>query len=56
MTDANLPLGYLRPGFFLGGPTKLDRAAAQKALGLSTVEAARGVYSNVCKKRGRVKR
>jgi 5-oxoprolinase (ATP-hydrolysing) len=55
VTDANLLLGYLDPGFFLGGRMALDRAAADRAfgrvarpLGLSTVEAAWGVYSIVC--------
>ena len=51
VTDANLALGYLDPGNFLGGEAKLDRDLAEKALaqhigeplGLSTVEAAHGV-------------
>ncbi|MBI1775424.1 MAG: hydantoinase/oxoprolinase family protein [Proteobacteria bacterium] len=34
VTDANLVLGYLDPGNFLGGRTKLDRAAAEKAVGV----------------------
>jgi len=55
VTDANLLLGYLDPGFFLGGRMALDRGAAEAALGqvarplgLSTVEVAWGVYSIVC--------
>src|SRR6516165_10506762 len=55
VTDANLLLGYLDPGFFLGGRMALDRTAAESALGhvarplgLSAVEAAWGVYSIVC--------
>ena len=51
-TDADLVLGYLDPDFFAGGKMKLDKAAAEKAietdiakpLGLSTVEAAAGMY------------
>ncbi len=31
LTDANLLLGYLDPGFFLGGAMKLDRAGAERA-------------------------
>jgi 5-oxoprolinase (ATP-hydrolysing)/N-methylhydantoinase A len=55
VTDANLKLGYLDPGFFLGGRMLLDPDAAARALdrvavplGLSTVEAAWGIYSIVC--------
>ena len=55
VTDANLKLGYLDPGFFLGGRMMLDPDAAERALdrvavplGLSTVEAAWGIYSIVC--------
>ena len=47
VTDANLLLGYLDPGYFLGGRMALDRAAAESAmtalaaeLGLSVEEAA----------------
>ena len=29
MTDANLVLGYLDPGFFLGGRMRLDLGAAR---------------------------
>ena len=54
VTDANLLLGYLDPGYFLGGRMALDRAAAQSAmaalgaeLGLSAEEAAWGVYDLV---------
>ena len=32
LTDANLLLGYLDPGFFLGGKMALDRAAAERVL------------------------
>jgi N-methylhydantoinase A len=31
LTDANLLLGYLDPGFFLGGAMQLDRAGAERA-------------------------
>ena len=55
VTDANLVLGYLDPGFFLGGRMALDADAAARTvdrvgvpLGLSTVEAAWGIYSIVC--------
>jgi len=55
VTDASLVLGYLDPGFFLGGRMTLDRDAAARALdrvavplGLSPVEAAWGIYSIVC--------
>ncbi|MSO54924.1 MAG: methylhydantoinase [Rhodospirillales bacterium] len=55
VTDANLMLGYLDPGFFLGGRMKLDRSAAERAvasvakpLKLSTIEAAWGIYNIVC--------
>ena len=51
VTDANLILGYLNPGFFLGGRIKLDRGLSEKAmeklarpLGLNIVEAAAAVY------------
>ncbi|HJQ55536.1 MAG TPA: hydantoinase/oxoprolinase family protein [Vineibacter sp.] len=33
VTDADLALGYLDAGFFLGGEMKIDRAAADAALG-----------------------
>jgi len=32
LTDANLILGYLDPGFFLGGAMSLDKAAAARAI------------------------
>ncbi len=51
VTDANLALGYLDAGNFLGGEAKLDLQISEQALdenvagplGLSTVEAAHGV-------------
>jgi 5-oxoprolinase (ATP-hydrolysing) len=55
VTDANLVLGYLDPGFFLGGRMALDPDAAAhaidrvaKPLGRSAVEVAWGIYSIVC--------
>ncbi|MDP6428202.1 MAG: hydantoinase/oxoprolinase family protein [Rhodospirillales bacterium] len=55
-TDANLVLGYLNPDFFAGGQIKLDVDAARKAidthigkpLGLSTIDAAAGMYRIAC--------
>ncbi len=54
VTDANLVLGYLDPGNFLGGRKALDRAAAERAvaslaerLGLSAVDCAAGVHALV---------
>ena len=54
VTDANLLLGYLDPGYFLGGRMALDAAAARSAmqglaarLGLSVAEAAWGIYDLV---------
>ncbi|MFN8927721.1 MAG: hydantoinase B/oxoprolinase family protein [Rhodospirillales bacterium] len=54
VTDANLVLGYLDPGFFLGGRMSLDLAAARDAvgtlaapLGLSVEAAAWGIYKVV---------
>ena len=52
LTDANLVLGYLDPGFFLGGRMRLDRDAAESAvaagigapLGLDTARAAWGIH------------
>jgi N-methylhydantoinase A/oxoprolinase/acetone carboxylase beta subunit len=51
VTDANLVLGYLNPGFFLGGRMTLDVAAAEAALAplaqqleRSIPEAAYGIY------------
>lgn len=51
ITDANLVLGYLNPGYFLGGGMKLSTDAAVDAirttcaepLGLTVEEAARGI-------------
>ena len=56
VTDASLALGYLDPANFLGGRASLDPDAAERALtkdvgaplGLSSVEAAFGVYKVVC--------
>lgn len=54
VTDANLLLGFLNPGYFLGGDMQLDVAAAEHALariarplGLSPVEAAWGIHQLV---------
>jgi N-methylhydantoinase A len=52
LTDANLVLGYLDAGFFLGGAMRLDRAAAETAiereiaspLRLETLRAAWGMH------------
>jgi len=51
VTDADLVLGYLDPGFFLGGTMALDIAAARRAisrlgddLGLSMLEAAAAIH------------
>src|SRR5439155_2091234 len=51
VTDANLVLGYLDPGNFLGGRTRLDRAAAERAvdrvaqaLGTERILAADGIH------------
>ncbi|MGD0948207.1 MAG: hydantoinase/oxoprolinase family protein [Candidatus Binatia bacterium] len=52
VTDANLVLGYLDADYFLGGEIPLDRQASEQAirekvakpLGLSTVEAAMGIF------------
>ena len=51
VTDANLALGYLDPGNFLGGSAKLDVSLAEQAVGehvaqptgLSMIEAAEGI-------------
>lgn len=55
VTDANLLLGYLDPGYFLGGRMTLDQDAAKTAiagladkLGLSTMLTAWGIYDLVC--------
>ena len=52
VTDANLYLGRLDPGYFLGGRMSLDQAAAERALesvagqvGLSTVGLAEGMLA-----------
>ncbi|MBI4278834.1 MAG: hydantoinase/oxoprolinase family protein, partial [Armatimonadetes bacterium] len=55
VTDANLVLGYLDPGYFLGGTMRLDTDAARdavatrvaKPLDLDLVRAARGIYEVV---------
>ncbi|AGK53604.1 hydantoinase/oxoprolinase family protein [Bacillus sp. 1NLA3E] len=55
VTDANLVLGYLNPGYFLGGKMKLDLEAARRAiktqvadkLGISVEEAAQGIIDMV---------
>jgi N-methylhydantoinase A len=52
LTDANLALGYLDAGFFLGGKMRLDVAAAERAiaehvakpLGVETLRAAFGIH------------
>ncbi|MFI5587833.1 hydantoinase/oxoprolinase family protein [Amycolatopsis sp. NPDC051758] len=55
VTDADLVLGYLDPGYFLGGDMRLDREAARNAireriaepLGVSVEEAAWGIHTSV---------
>lgn len=54
VTDADLVLGYLDPGYFLGGGMKLDVSAAREAisriagpLGVSVEEAAWGIHTSV---------
>jgi N-methylhydantoinase A len=55
LTDANLVLGYLDAGFFLGGAMALDRSAAEaairdgvaKPLGLDTLRTAWGIHDIV---------
>jgi N-methylhydantoinase A len=54
VTDANVLLGYLNPSNFLGGRTRLDAAAAERAvdlvgerLGVSRLTAARGIHEVV---------
>jgi N-methylhydantoinase A len=54
VTDADLVLGYLDPGFFLGGRMSLDRAAAERAiapvgerLGMDVTAAAWGIHQVV---------
>ena len=55
VTDACLALGYFDPDYFLGGTMPLEALAAEKtleelgeSLGLSSTEAAWGVYGVVC--------
>ena len=55
VTDAILTLGYLDPGYFLGGEMALDTGAAETAitglgagLGLGPAETAWGIYDLVC--------
>jgi N-methylhydantoinase A/oxoprolinase/acetone carboxylase beta subunit len=54
VTDADLLLGYLNPGYFLGGAMVLDRGAAESStaqlgqrLGLSVVETAWAIHNLV---------
>ncbi|MGZ5829908.1 MAG: hydantoinase/oxoprolinase family protein [Xanthobacteraceae bacterium] len=55
VTDANVVLGYIDPGYFLGGEISLDRAAALRAieqkvakhLGTDAAEAAYSIYDVV---------
>jgi N-methylhydantoinase A len=55
VTDADLVLGYLNPGYFLGGEMPLDRAAAERAIetkvaapsGLDAAAAAAGIFGVV---------
>lgn len=55
VTDANLVLGYLNPNNFLGGRMKVYKEKSEEAimakigrpLGLSLIEAARGIYTVV---------
>jgi len=55
VTDADLVLGYLDPGYFLGGDMRLDQEAARNAireriaepLGVSVEEAAWGIHTSV---------
>jgi N-methylhydantoinase A len=52
VTDANLVLGYLNPGYFAGGEIGLDRARAEDAiiehvarpLGMELIEAANAIF------------
>jgi 5-oxoprolinase (ATP-hydrolysing) len=55
VTDACLVLGYFDPGYFLGGEMPLDLPAARgtleklsRELGITTTEAAWGVYDIAC--------
>ena len=54
LTDANLVLGYLDPGFFLGGEMTLDRESAERAmgelaarLGVDSARAAFGIHETI---------
>ncbi len=54
VTDADLALGYLNPGFFLGGRMALDLPAAQAALqrlgdrlSLTSLDVAKGIFNVV---------
>ncbi|WP_020670620.1 hydantoinase/oxoprolinase family protein [Amycolatopsis nigrescens] len=55
VTDADLVLGYLDPGYFLGGAMKLDVAGARdtirrriaEPLGVSVAQAAYGIHAHV---------
>ncbi|MBX6744721.1 MAG: hydantoinase/oxoprolinase family protein, partial [Acetobacteraceae bacterium] len=54
VTDANLVLGYLDPGNFLGGRKRLDREAAERAvaglaerLGIAVMDCAAGIHALV---------
>jgi N-methylhydantoinase A len=55
VTDADVALGYLDPGFFLGGGMQLDRAAAERAIAthvagplkISITQAAAGIQEIV---------
>ncbi|MBM3525992.1 MAG: hydantoinase/oxoprolinase family protein, partial [Alphaproteobacteria bacterium] len=55
VTDANVVLGYLDPGYFLGGAMRLDLGAATRAidtelgrkLSLSVADCARGIFEIV---------
>ncbi len=55
VTDADLLLGYLDPGYFLGGRMALEREAAARAiadrvaapLGVAPLQAARGIFEVV---------
>ena len=54
VTDANLLLGYLNPGYFAGGSITIDLAAARAAvealageLGLAAAQAASGIHTLV---------
>ena len=54
VTDADVLLGYIDPGHFLGGDMQLDAAAAERAVGklgdllrMSTADAAHGIHELV---------